>query len=287
MFDEIDNEFINRFLAHTRKLQDNMIYLDERLDLYDFINVNDFELVSRAMKHDLDKLEDNLRDYYLNINKYYYCKKRNIPCKKVVDDIEKTRQIHHTIQRHHFYYNNIDYNIIDICEMCSDIDSVYSLSSNGGEKNNKTYFNNYMLSHFPKLLQIKDLCLKIFDILEYKKDDIKNVEKASFIDSYIKYVRNFQDYMIKLDRNRDKLFFNVNKWEITRIALNYNKDDFDNVKNIDNDYFEYNKNKYITNNNNINKCCLVCNCYSYYGNNFANYIDVDKNVENIISIINS
>lgn len=282
MFDDNDERFINRFLMHVRKLQDNMIYLEKRLDIYDFLDIKDFELIDRSMKHDLDKLENNLIQHYLKINNYYYCKRHNIPCKKVVEDIAKTREVHHNTQRHHFYFNKMDFNIIDICEMCCDVDSVYSLSDNNDEKNNKTYFINYMLPHYSKLLPIKDLCLKIFDILEYKNDELKNIKKSEAIDSYINYVRKFQDCMIKLEKHRNNLFFNVDKWEITKVALNYNKNDFLNFSKIGDNYFEYNK-RII--NDNIDNCCLVCSCYSYFKDDCYKHIDIDERVQNILDII--
>ena len=284
MFEEEDKEFIYRFLAHTRKLQDNMIYFENRLDLYNFLGINNFVLVDRAMKHDLDKLESGLRDVYLKINEYHCSNKNNMSFEEVEDYIAQARDMHHSSQRHHFYCNDVRYNNIDICEMCCDIDAVFCLSRSSGEKNNKTYFVNYMLSHYPKLEPIKYICLKILDILEHKKDSIKNIKKANLIDNYINYVRNFQDNMLKLEINRNMLYFSIDKWEIIKTTLNYNKNDFSNIEKIGDNYFEFNKSK-IIDDSNINKCCLVCSCYSFYKDKYSDYIDIDEETKNIISIL--
>lgn len=100
-----------------------MILLEKNLDKLPF-KMKDFEILRRAMQHDLDKFSDNLVSGYLRIEEYKYNERNGIPNKKISkDELYKCSNEHYKTQRHHsvFYIlNNSEFSNLDICEKCCD-----------------------------------------------------------------------------------------------------------------------------------------------------------------------
>ena len=216
MLNEIEEKFINRFLFHTRSVQNNMILLEKQ----NFSKLKDFSLVNRALKHDLDKLNSNKIKNYTIISRYYYLKNNCLPNTIDISNYKDFTRKHYDFQRHHFYDNNIKPNIIDLCEACCDIDAV---ANELNEKTNTTYFDDFLMVNFQKIRDNELIMRKILKILENKTPVVINVEKANFIDRHIYFIRKLQDFVVTLEKNNPSL---ARKWFLTRFILNFFKNDF-------------------------------------------------------------
>lgn len=211
---EKENIFINRFLRHTRAVQDNMIFLEKNKDKLDFLDLDDFILFKRGLRHDIDKLENDLIEYYITMAEYY-----NIPNTIDKDKVilaKQQIQKHYKTQRHHFYTNGLEPNLVDICEMCCDIDAI---ATEQKEENNTLYFENYILVEYPHLFKMKDIILKIFYFLREKENIINDDEKSVLLDRVIKYIRKLQDDRLLLERNRSVVNLPFDKWEFFRMGM--------------------------------------------------------------------
>ena len=292
MLTENENRFINRFLFHTRFVQNNMLLLEKQNNKYEFLKTKDFELINRSLKHDIDKINSENIDSYVMMSAYYYLRNNNLPFDHI--DISKHKIIankHYSAQRHHFYDNDLEPNIIDMCEMCCDIDAV---SSELKEQNNTIYFDNVLMKNYEKIRKNEKILRKILKLLENKNLSNTPTKKDTFLDKYLNNIRKFQDYVVKIEKNMDKLPFKINKWFLTRQAINYNIDDFSdgNISKIydksNEELFYYNKNK-IKNNykfEGIADILLLCNALSYFNNDYMKYIDINNNnYKYIINII--
>lgn len=60
----------------------------------------------------------------------------------------------------------------------------------------------------------------------YNHIDISMNFKNNFIDRQFKHIRLVQDNMILLEKNRDKLPFKVEEWELIRSCLGHDSDKF-------------------------------------------------------------
>ena len=210
--------FLDRFLFHIRTVQDNMIILENNLSKL-YLKIKPFQLLERSLYHDLDKLDPNLINAYIEYTKYYYNK--NFGVEYIFDrqNCRKKAEIHYKTQRHHFYKNNKIPNIIDICEMCCDVTAI---SIEKKEENNTYYYKNYMLKKHKDIKNYNTIILFVFNILwkllkDFTYDD---KEKYNFIKSRIEKIRKFQDAMIFLEKNSDRLPFKINDYEIVKKAVN-------------------------------------------------------------------
>lgn len=204
---EKENIFINRFLRHTRAVQDNMIFLEKNKEKLGFLELEDFVLFKRGLRHDIDKLENDLIEYYITMAEYY-----NMPNtidKDKVNLAKQQIQKHYKTQRHHFYMNGVEPNLVDICEMCCDIDAI---ATEQKEENNTLYFENYMLVEYPHLFKMKDIILKIFYFLREKGNIVNNDERSIRLDEVVKYIRKLQDNRLLLEQNRDVINLPFSKW---------------------------------------------------------------------------
>ena len=204
---EKENIFINRFLRHTRAVQDNMIFLEKNKDKLDFLDLDDFILFKRGLRHDIDKLENDLIEHYITLAEYY-----NMPNTIDKDKVilaKQQIQKHYKTQRHHFYMNGVEPNLVDICEMCCDIDAI---ATEQKEENNTLYFENYMLVEYPHLFKMKDIILKIFYFLREKGNIVNNDERSIRLDEVVKYIRKLQDNRLLLEQNRDVINLPFSKW---------------------------------------------------------------------------
>lgn len=267
MFNEDEIRFINRFLFHTRFVQNNMILLEKQSDKYDFLQAKNFAFINQAMFHDLDKINSDMIYNYVIMSTYYYLRNNNLPFDHIdVDKYKAQTERHYKTQRHHFYDNDIEPNIIDISETSSDIDAV---SNELKEDNNINYFNNVLLNK-PKVKKHEMVFRQIFKILENKNPEINITKKTIFIDKYINYIRKFQDYMITIAKKG--LPFETDKWKLIRLALNYNLNDFSEKNiiysgNIE-DFFYYNKNK----SQEYEGLPLLCSALACFGKDYKNYV---------------
>mgnify|MGYP001047502584 FL=1 len=266
--------FIDRFIFHTRTVQNNMIILENNLSKL-YLKIKPFQLLERSLYHDLDKLEPSLIYAYVEYTKYFYNKNFGV---EYIFDKQKCREItekHYNNQRHHFYKNNKIPNIIDICEMCCDVTAI---SIEKKEKNNTFYYKNCMLKEYNNIKNYNAIILFIFNILWklLKTPTYNDGEKYFFIKNRMEKIRQFQDAMIFLEKNNDKLPFKINDYEIIRKALIIDK------KYLYNDYnfFDFNKNK-------IDELdiCIFCCEYFMNKNNNLNYL-LEKN-ENLKKFKNS
>ncbi|MDR1498684.1 MAG: DUF5662 family protein [Rickettsiales bacterium] len=121
------NDFIKRQLMHMRHVQNNMFLLEKNLDKLSF-RIKNFELMKRAMFHDLDKLTNKIEENY-DVFRYKFYERNGLtfPDDISVDAIHKTSNEHHNTYSHHFEYhiiNNIPLSDVDICEIASDIYAV-------------------------------------------------------------------------------------------------------------------------------------------------------------------
>lgn len=255
MLNEIEEKFINRFLFHTRSVQNNMILLEKQNNK--FLKLKDFSLINRALKHDLDKLKPNKIKNYIIISRYHYLNNNHLPNSINIDDYKDFTQKHYKFQRHHFYDNDIKPNIIDLCETCCDIDAV---ANELGEKTNTIYFDNFLMKNYQKIRDNENIMRKILEKLKDKKPIISNLNKANFIDNYISFVRKFQDYIILMEKENS---YPYKKWYLTRFALNFFKNDF------------LEKNLKII--HNFDKKML----FNYYIDKLKN-VNLDKNIHDII-----
>lgn len=204
---EKEKIFINRFLRHTRAVQDSMIFLEKNKDKLDFLDLDDFILFKRGLRHDIDKLENDLIEYYITMAEYY-----NMPNTIDKDKVilaKQQIQKHYKTQRHHFYTNGLEPNLVDICEMCCDIDAI---ATEQKEENNTLYFENYMLVEYPHLFKMKDIILKIFYFLREKGNIVNNDERSIRLDEVVKYIRKLQDNRLLLEQNRDVINLPFSKW---------------------------------------------------------------------------
>lgn len=273
-----EENFINRFIKHTRLVQDNMIFLEKYIEETNVVEINDFDLFKRSLKHDIDKLNDNLIESYILINKYYSDKRNNINSNIDIENIKENITLHYKTQRHHFYRNNIKENCIDILEMCCDIDAV---AFEQNEENNTVYFENYMLKEFPKLEKHKNIIFDTFNILSNKNKSFKT-KKSIFLAKLIKYIRKIQDNRLLLETNDEIL--SSKKIELFKNGLE------NDVKNIDchliknsnyDEIFKNIKNNYIQNND---ICEFVCGCCAdAFINNNKNYFEYCKKFTNKLS----
>ena len=101
---EKESIFINRFLRHTRAVQDNMIFLEKNKEQLGFLELEDFVLFKRGLKHDIDKLEGDLIEHYITLAEYY-----NMP-----NTIDKDKVILAKQQTHFTYINQIRFQTIHI-----------------------------------------------------------------------------------------------------------------------------------------------------------------------------
>lgn len=193
---EKEKLFINRFLRHTRAVQDNMIFLEKNKCKLDFLDLDDFILFKRGLRHDIDKLEDDLIECYITIAEYYNMK--NVVDKDKINLAKQQVYKHYNSQRHHFYRNDIEPNLIDICEMCCDIDAI---ATEQNEENNTLYFENFMLVEYPHLFKMKDDILKIFYFLREKKNIVNDDEKSVYLDKVVEYMRKLQDDRLSIYNN--------------------------------------------------------------------------------------
>jgi len=157
-----NNYFIDRTIKHIRKVQDNMIYLEENKYLLSF-KVKEFELLRRSLKHDLSKFSKNLINGYIDLTEYYYNKDNNISNNHInIDKIRNVADIHCNKEKHH-PNNKIKMSNIDLCEMCSDL---AAMSFEKNEDNYTDYFLNKQIKNFKFLEKYKNKILNILLILE-------------------------------------------------------------------------------------------------------------------------
>lgn len=269
--------FINRFLKHTRLVQDNAILLENNLKKLN-ISLKDFDLFYRTLSHDIDKLQNDLINIYIKISQYYNNIKNGFSTDGIdIDFLKKHIEKHYSSQRHHFYRNEIEPSIIDICEMCCDIDAI---SIEQQEENNRIYFENYMLLHYPKLLKYKDLIFKIFYILENKDKTLYN-KKSIFLDKLTTYIRKVQNNRLIIEKNANKLNSPFDKWDFFREGI-FN--DITNIKNNLNNNFTKSYQVIINNKttNNIYELCskYCANAYFNGNNNYFLYLSERVKVDN-------
>lgn len=266
--------FLDRFLFHTRTVQDNMIILENNLSALD-LKIKPFQLLERSLKHDLDKLKPNLVDTYVEFTKYHYYKDRGKEYKFNKEKCLKKAQLHYKTQRHHFYKNNKIPNIIDICEMCCDVTAI-SIEKN--EENNLLYYKNVMLKEYEDIKKYNDIILYIFNNLWklLKNFTYDNEEKYLFIKNRMEKIRKFQDAMMFLEKNLDKLAFKIEDYEIVRRALDIGKDK---LHGDDCSFFDDKKENLDI----LDVCVFCCDCFIKrdYDPNFSVDLGNDFNSFNI------
>lgn len=114
----VKKKFIDKFIAHIRKVQDYMIFLENNRDKLPFL-IKEWELIRRGMQHDLKKFSDGFVRDYIKITNY----RLNDNCKTPPDNIYECCERHSLSEKHHIKYHikkgTIPSNL-DICEMCCD-----------------------------------------------------------------------------------------------------------------------------------------------------------------------
>lgn len=110
-------------LPHIRKVQDYMVLLElNRNDLPFYIQ--EWELLYRGMKHDVDKLSPKNAGIFLDAERYFYDEENNIKNDLNLDIILKDIcDSHYNKQRHHTKYHDINggkISNLDLCEMACD-----------------------------------------------------------------------------------------------------------------------------------------------------------------------
>lgn len=278
------NIFLNRFIYHIRTVQDNMIMLENNLSKLPF-KINDFKLLKRSMSHDLDKIQSDLIDTYLNISKYHYNKNNNIENNIDISSYVKNTEKHYRTQRHHFYKNGIKANYVDICEMCCDTDAV---SIERHEETNSYYFEKIMLIEYKNLQRYKEQILLIFNLLKklHKNIEYDNINKFNFINTKLKYIREFQNKMLILEKNKNLLPFKIDDFEIIKSAFSINEMKLFNK--LNNVCIFSNSNKTKINNLDICKyCCDFCinNCKNTKQSINKNYLNYKNEINNILEIL--
>lgn len=273
------NIFLDRYLFHIKTVQDGMIMLENNL-LKLNLDIDDFELFKRAMFHDVDKLQPNLIGAYIEASKYHYNKKNNINYSIDITEHNRIADIHYNTQRHHFYKNEIQSpSDIDICEMCCDITAV---SIEKQEKDNTYYYKNYMLKEYNKLTKYNNKILLVFNLLwKLRKNFIyENEKKYKYIKNKVEKIRRFQDAMIFLEKNNDKLPFKIEDYKIFRRAVCL-------------DYSVFNDNyKFFDTDKKIDELeiCVFCSEYFINKNNnieslFKKNKELEKNKESLKNIL--
>jgi peptidase E len=176
--DRAKKQFIARQIEHVRIVQDAMILLEANIDKLPF-EIKNWQLLQRAMCHDLDKFYDHMAGNFCQIEEYHSNKRNNISN----DHIDESKlydccNAHYSTQPHHSKYhidNNLDYSNIDICEMCCDIfaQSVRNGDIDGGKKYCvENIFNVDVLfkKHSDKILSLLDMLNCMFPKNRQKKE---------------------------------------------------------------------------------------------------------------------
>ena len=165
----IKRNFLNIRLGHRDCVRDAMIFLEENKELLPF-EIKEFELVERALYHDIDKFSDELVLLYFNHHRARICFGEFLNA----DFIEK----HYINNRHHLKYFKINkeekITPVDICEACCDWFSLAYLRNKKAE-NCINFFNEKVKE------TIRDICsdeeINQFEIVLNLLQDFTNIKQ--------------------------------------------------------------------------------------------------------------
>ena len=155
-------EFLQWMFNHIRKMQDNMILLENNLDKLPF-KLKPFDLIRRCIYHDLDKFRKSMIDYYYG----FYCRYVMASGNRI-QSIEKIRKKHYLANRHHADFHistGKPFTNIDLCEMCCDMLERTEFNYNGESKKIFFYCEEKFFIQYPEMLKYKDRMYEIFNLL--------------------------------------------------------------------------------------------------------------------------
>jgi len=162
---------IKRQIEHIRLVQDSGIFLELNKDKLPF-EIEDFEILNRALCHDLDKFKKGkTRDGYMALAEYHENRMNDIPNKVKPEDLEYGCEIHYKTQDHHMAYyfdKKVEPSNVAICEMCCDILACAN-RHNGNVDSAIEYFLKNFNDEFSK--KNKEIFIKIFELLREKENE--------------------------------------------------------------------------------------------------------------------
>lgn len=139
------NIFIDRQIEHVRLVQDYMIFLEKNLDKLPF-GVEEFDILRRAMYHDLTKFQEKFVHGFVAIAQFYENKKDGISNEGVDEKhLYDCSNLHYHSEAHHLAFHldkgTLPSNV-NICEMCCD----WCANANrNGEKDYTKYFREEVI----------------------------------------------------------------------------------------------------------------------------------------------
>ena len=154
--------FIKETMDHIRRVQDNMILLEENRERLPF-EIKKWRILQRCINHDATKFSGHLVDGRIIVNNFNRNKKLKLSNEHInIEDVNEAIRIHEDLETHHPKIKRKPTRI-DMCEMCCDL---VALSQENNEKDYTKYFKEFPLKGHKKLRRNKDNILKILEILK-------------------------------------------------------------------------------------------------------------------------
>lgn len=174
------NNYIERTLRHSQEVCNFLFILTKHLNELSF-NVDRYELLKRAVNHDIDKVCKSHVESIIDVNDTdsQISQNRINEAREIID-------IHYSVNKHHTKYhikNDIPLSNKDICEMCCDwisshrkdsinlVETATNMKNQYDEYLKKHKENNakeylFYLSYREKFFEVYDLLAKINVIKE-------------------------------------------------------------------------------------------------------------------------
>ena len=154
--------FIKETMDHIRRVQDNMILLEENRERLPF-EIKKWRLLQRIINHDATKFSSHLVDGHILVNNFLRNKKLKLSNDHIdMEEVNEAIRIHEELETHHPIRRRRSTRI-DLCEICCNL---VALSQENNEKDYTKYYKQFPLNEYKKLKKCNADVLKILELLK-------------------------------------------------------------------------------------------------------------------------
>lgn len=154
--------FIKETMDHIRRVQDNMILLEQNREKLPF-EIEKWRLLQRIINHDATKFSSQLVDGNIIVSNFLRNKKLKLSNDHIdKKEVDEAIRIHKELETHHPIIRRRPTRI-DLCEMCCDL---VALSQENNEKDYTKYYKEFSLREYKKLKKCNADILKILGLLK-------------------------------------------------------------------------------------------------------------------------